>query len=70
MNFEYSKCCLKVLLEYYKILAKEKNLINKQLINRYIQSCFSMFIAIFITSSRLEIKELGKNFKKKQCNLI
>ena len=70
MNFEYSKCCLKVLLEYYKILANEKNLTNRELINKYIQSCFSMFISIFITSTFSEIKELGQILKKNNAKVL
>jgi len=64
MNFNYSKCCLRVIIEYYKLLRFEKSKLNKKLINRYIQSCFSMFIAIFVTLKNQEIISIINIFKK------
>ena len=66
MNYNYSKCCLNVIIEYYKLLDREKDTINKRLIEKYIQSCFSMFIAIFVTLNRKQILTVSKILKNKK----
>ena len=64
MNFKYSKCCIEVVIEYLKLYKKEKNILNKKLINQYIQSCLSMFVGIFITLQKNNIKEISKILKR------
>ena len=70
MNYNYSKCCLKVIIEYYKLLGLEKNTINKKLIQKYIQSCFSMFIAIFVAFNKKQIFGISEILKNKKIRKL
>ena len=64
MNFKYSKCCIKVVIEYLKLYKIEKNILNKQLINQYIQSCLSMFVGIFVTLQTNNINAISIILKR------